>query len=111
MSKDIIDLESRASYAQLPRLARDAISVQGACNLSGVVRGFAQVVKALSRLGITGDALRRHPVVVLWLDKLYSMRGGDFYEAYSACTQWAEMSDPKCGQCGESIPCTCQHPQ
>lgn len=68
----------------LAQLAREALAVQDACNLSGVVRSYA---RALSRLwailpGAGTDAINRHPIAQLWADKCASLTG-------TQCTGWA----------------------
>ena len=69
---------------QLPRttrplkeLAREALAVQDACNLSGVVHGFSRAMTDLRanspELGT--DALNHHPIAVLWADKVAHLTG------------------------------------
>lgn len=68
-------------------LAREALGVQDACNLSGLVLSFGKSIQRLRVLleergeGST-TRLNRHPVCVLWIDKLRSLSGDDFSEAY-----------------------------
>lgn len=69
-------------------LAREALNVQDACNLSGVVLGFGRSVLRLRRLleaegSCSSEKLNRHPVCVLWSNKIESMTGERFSEAYS----------------------------
>ncbi len=61
----------------LKELAQDALGVQNACNLSGVVISFAQVIKDLKEnLPKAGsDEINQHPIVRLWVDKLASLTG------------------------------------
>lgn len=55
----------------LAELAREAMRVQDACNLLAVARRFAAVTKELDALlGLGTDALRAHPIVRAWVDKL-----------------------------------------
>jgi hypothetical protein len=56
-------------------LAQEACDVQGACNLSGVVQGFARAIADLRELPEHGgsDWLCKHPIVVAWADKVASM--------------------------------------
>lgn len=56
-------------------LANDAIRVQDACNLSGVVHGFSSAItrlRALMReLGREStEEINTHPICVLWADKI-----------------------------------------
>jgi hypothetical protein len=55
--------------------AQMALDVQDACNLSGVVHSFAEVVTALRNSPeCTGtDWVNEHPIVTLFLDKLSSL--------------------------------------
>jgi hypothetical protein len=63
----------------LKALAREALDVQDACNLSGVVRTFARVVGDLWSLanaaGGGTEWVNRHPVSKVWVDKLASLAG------------------------------------
>jgi hypothetical protein len=75
-------------------LAREALLVQDACNLSGVVLGFGRAVTRLRALldeaGNGGNAaLHSHPVVVLWTNKLESLVHSEqrFSEAYAWTTE------------------------
>jgi len=61
-------------------LAVQALNVQDACNLSGVVHGFARTigdVRALLEAEGKGgtDAVNNHPVCRLWADKVASLTG------------------------------------
>ncbi len=54
----------------LKDLAVEAHEVQRACNLLAVVRGMDRALTDLRRLESLGtDALRAHPIAVLWADK------------------------------------------
>lgn len=61
-------------------LAAQALNVQDACNLSGVVHGFARAIGDVRTLlesekrGGT-DAVNNHPVCRLWADKVASLTG------------------------------------
>lgn len=61
----------------LKQLAQDALNVQDACNLSGVAQGFARAMLDLRALPeCTGtDWANRHPVAILWSDKIASLTG------------------------------------
>jgi hypothetical protein len=63
---------------------QDALDVQNACNMAGISRSFAEVVQKIpdlisSEVGCCGlggsDAVRRHPVVVLWASKIADLAG------------------------------------
>ena len=60
----------------LQQLAREALAVQNACNLSGVVHGFAcalsdlrTALEAAGRPASTTD-LNTHPIARVWADKI-----------------------------------------
>lgn len=60
-------------------LAREALAVQDACNLSGVAIAFARVMvdlrEALESQNERADtsSLRFHPITTVWVDKLASL--------------------------------------
>lgn len=81
-------------------LANEAIRVQDACNLSGVVLGFGRAVCRLRALleaegrGSTED-VNTHPICVLWADKIadlarlpWERRGSDRFSA-----AWSDVHD------------------
>ena len=57
--------------------AKMALDVQNACNLSGVVRSFAEVTHVLwleaSKLEKGTDWVNQHPISVLFADKIASL--------------------------------------
>jgi len=78
---------------------QDAIDVQDACNISGVVNSLMNEVLPAVRQEITGTvAIARHPAVVMFVSKLGELTGlggGDmdtFSEAYLACRERAEQA-------------------
>lgn len=58
-------------------LAREALSVQDACNLSGVVHSYARAVSRLRALlpDAGTEAINQHPICQLWADKCSSLAG------------------------------------
>ncbi len=64
----------------LKELAKEALEVQDACNLSGVVKGFDRAMTDLRRImedeakagtrGFSTTDLNRHPICCLWSDKI-----------------------------------------
>jgi hypothetical protein len=54
-------------------LAKEAISVQDACNLSGVVHSFSRAMTDLR--GIVGGMVNHHPIAIVWADKVASLTG------------------------------------
>ncbi len=85
-------------------LARFAMDIQNACNLSGVVQSFARTLSRLRVLldeqGQGGtDKVNRHPISVLFADKIAHLAGTqgavEIYDAYAAvrtladpCSSW-----------------------
>lgn len=78
-------------------LAREALNVQDACNLSGVAHGFS---RSISRLRVllreqgkeSTPEINTHPICTLWLDKMTDLNGGSsrFPIAYAWCSKAAE---------------------
>ncbi len=75
-------------------LAQEAINVQDACNLSGVVHGFSRAITDLrahleQEPGFSTDKLNTHPICILWSDKIASLTGSTsdaiFGQAYRTC--------------------------
>lgn len=57
-------------------LAKQAIEIQNACNLSGIVHAFSKAVTVMrTELKMDTPTCNRHPVTVLFLDKLNSLAG------------------------------------
>lgn len=56
---------------------QDALAVQDACNLSGVVKDLARVVDLLwveaRALGLGTGFVNQHPIIVLYVDKLAAL--------------------------------------
>lgn len=77
--KDAEELAERVS-----RMYADALIVQDACNLSGVVYSFARHMKTLADMGITDtDARNRHPISVLFSSKIASLTGSEDFQNFS----------------------------
>lgn len=82
----------------LTELAREALRVQNACNLTGVVHGWSRAVSELrENLPDAGTAeINRHPINVLWADKCADLAGVPrlgpeaYSRAYSVVTKLAE---------------------
>lgn len=83
-------------------LAKEALQVQDACNLSGVVHGFSRAVTELREIlrATGGDlstaAVNQHPICCLWASKIHALaRMGlsdqeQFRIAYEACEEIAD---------------------
>ncbi len=61
----------------LQELAQEALEIQGACNLCGLVQSFARALIDLNALSRNDGTTERnqHPIVIVWLDKLNSLAG------------------------------------
>jgi hypothetical protein len=63
----------------IQQLAQQAIDVQDACNLSGVVHSFSRAMEVLwaeARANNHGtDWINTHPIVTLFIDKLSHLNG------------------------------------
>lgn len=64
----------------LKDLARNALDVQDACNLSGVVHSFSRDITRLRALlsaepDFSTDKLNRHPICKLYADKIAHLTG------------------------------------
>lgn len=71
--------------------AAAAVACQDACNLTGVLRSFAEamtVVRAASTAGGHGtDWINRHPIAQLFADKIADLTGRPDFAGYSAAYQ------------------------
>ena len=81
---------------KLSPMYRDALAVQNACNLSGVVSSFARHMHTLCEMGFDTDQRNRHPVSILFSSKIASLTGSEgmdtFSEAYQRATEVNEGS-------------------
>jgi len=88
-------IDTREDTRTMADLAREALQVQDACNLSGVVLGFARSISRLRVLlreqGNEGtDNINLHPICQLWADKIRSLAGSqDYSDAYDIVTRLA----------------------
>ena len=87
------------------KLAKQVLAVQDACNLCGVAQSLARAMLALHGLDKGACSTRRHPVTLLWVDKLqhlaglpqqYKLNGDcppDAADAYRACDELSNGRD------------------
>lgn len=73
-------LEPEADTRTMADLAREALAVQDACNLSGVVHGFSRSITRLRALlreagQESTHTINTHPVCQMWADKIASLAG------------------------------------
>lgn len=78
-------------------MAAEALAVQNACNLSGVVHTFSQTMITLRKCleqepDFSTDKLNTHPIAVLYASKIASLTGADsgFAHAYEQCEKLAK---------------------
>lgn len=80
-----------------------AIIIQDACNLSGIVHTFSQVMHKIcneaNKNGYGTDWKNRHPISVLFASKIASLTGCSeisqgFEQAYNACCAAAKGEIP-----------------
>ena len=76
----------------LKQLAQEALDVQNASNLFGVVNSF---LKAMRRLRQLNEDARNHSITVLWMDKLLDMTGrhNSFADAYTQVSELTKSAD------------------
>lgn len=102
----------------MKQLCEEALWVQDACNLSGVVMGFGRMMNDLCdhipKEVNRREWLRKHPLMVLWIDKILDMVGRDitleaYHRAYEFCTTESHrfplplLVEPPVG--GEEVAC------
>lgn len=71
-------------------IAQEALDVQDACNLSGVVHSFSRIMSALSEKGLGTDAKNTHPAAILFASKIASLTGSEHGSAFSSAYTWAQ---------------------
>ena len=73
----------------MKQLYKNAIEVQNACNLSGVVHSFSRDIARLRELnpGMGTAEINSHAICVLYSNKIESLVGGSFSKAYWAAKE------------------------
>ena len=84
------------------QMAKDALAVQDACNLSGVVHGFARLMQHLcdydNAHGKGTTWRNEHPLSILWADKIAHLTGTQGYsDRVIQAFQWTH-NQVKAGQ-------------
>ena len=78
----------------LKRAAQDALAVQDACNLSGVVHAFSLAMSTVRENTNGTDEANRHPIAVLFADKIMDLVGRPdtvgYGDAYESCKNLSE---------------------
>lgn len=73
---------------QIFLMYKDAMTVQNACNLSGVVFSFARHMKTLCDMGMDTERKNNHPVSVLFASKIASLTSSNSDEKFGkACRE------------------------
>jgi hypothetical protein len=93
----VMNREPAPDVRTLAELAREALQVQDACNLSGVAHGYVRSICRLRALLPEAGTTRinEHPISQLWADKIASLTGTQFdsnwsTRAYRAVYEMAE---------------------
>lgn len=72
---------------------QNALNAQSACNLSGVVRSFSEILTRLweeaNENGKGTVWVNRHPICVLFAEQIKHLAKGDYFEAYAICEKRA----------------------
>lgn len=88
----------------LKDLAEEAIVVQDACNLSGVIHSWSESIRELRRLKPELDTvgINTHPINQLFAYKVWDLSqiwvvpfGTEFHAAYTKCRKLAEPDTQK----------------
>jgi hypothetical protein len=73
--------------------AREAIVMQDACNLSGVVHAFSRAMSVVRENASGTDEANVHPIAVLFADKIMDLvrrpSTTEYCRAYEACKRLA----------------------
>jgi hypothetical protein len=72
----------------------DALMVQSACNLSGVVHSFSEIlsrlVKEAQEQGAGTEWINTHPICVLFAEQIKHLTDGNYFDACEICTKWVK---------------------
>lgn len=71
-------------------LAKEAMDVQDACNLSGVVHGFSRAITELRSYYDSTWDINTHPISVMWASKIASLTHCETGLALSDAMAWCE---------------------
>jgi hypothetical protein len=74
---------------------QDALDVQGAVNLSGVVRSLVAVIDELRKENKGSDYVNTHPVCRMFAEQISHLTGAgnpdSYHKAYLACVEHASQ--------------------
>jgi len=78
----------------LAELASEALQVQNACNLSGILNSWLASVRRLRALcpSLGTDQINRHPINRLWASKVHDLAGMGLsdIDRYGEASDWCE---------------------
>jgi hypothetical protein len=70
---------------------QDALTVQNACNLSGVVHSFSESLSKLwdeaRETGKDTDWVNTHPICILFAEQIKHLAEGDYFDACKICEE------------------------
>ena len=70
----------------------DALMVQSACNLSGVVHSFSEIlsrlVKEAQEQGKGTAWINTHPICILFAEQIKHLTTSDYFQAHKICEGW-----------------------
>lgn len=94
LPRNVSTASEKVVQMTIQEAAKAAVDVQDACNLSGVVRTFAQVTEtvweAARAEGHGTDWVNHHPICQLFANKIADLAGADGYSIDHYSTAYAE---------------------
>lgn len=77
----------------IQELAKQAIDIQGACNLSGVVHSFSRVLTDLREIARaegweSTDKINEHPIAQMYASKIESLTSNYDERRFSVAYEW-----------------------
>lgn len=90
---------SKPAYVRKPKtleqMANDALNVQSAVNLSGIVHSFSLIMTDLRDIlekeeNFSTTMLNEHPICILFSDKIASLTGSENSSAFGTAYNWAQ---------------------
>jgi hypothetical protein len=95
--ENALKAQRNADNKRLAEMAKEAILVQDACNLSGVIHSFSRVLTELREILVRLDpdkfsteVLNRHPISVMYSSKIASLTGSENGLAFSHAYGWCK---------------------
>lgn len=102
---DLYAMNEKSDRSAMKHAAQTAIDIQNACNLSGVIFTWAEVMASISKEASAQsqgtDWKNNHPINVLFANKVADMTGGSSIDAHGTLKySWAYG---KCQEMANSI--------